>query len=83
MELKYEDFCSDPRAALAGIAAFCGLEWPQDLLAKLGAGIRQSNDKWPAHFSPEEIGTLNRVAGPLLSELGYAGNLKEDEDAGR
>jgi len=70
-ELKYEDFCSDPRRVLSEVASFCGLEWPPALLERLGAGIRRGNDKWQGSFTAGEMAKLNRVAGPLLSSLGY------------
>jgi len=80
MELRYEDFCSDPRRELAGIAAFCGLEWPPALLDRLGAGIRQGNDKWQGFFSPADLARLNRAAGPLLASLGYDSGEKVSTD---
>jgi hypothetical protein len=71
MEMRYEDFCSNPVKALADIAGFCSLKWPPELLRKLGAGVRSSNSKWREQFSPAQIETLNRKLEPLLRELGY------------
>jgi hypothetical protein len=70
-EVRFEDFCADPKAVLRQVGDFCGLEWQSAELDKSVEGVWTSNGKWQEQFNAEERATLERVIGPMLCELGY------------
>lgn len=82
-QFKYEDLCDHPDETLAGIETFLGLEQPLDR-AILEEPIRAPNmDKAPAALSnfnarslerlgPEDLATINSIAGPMMDHFGYA-----------
>ena len=70
-EVRYEDFCADPKTVLRQVGAFCGLEWSPAELEQASEEVRNRNGKWRELFNPEERATLDRVIGPVLRELGY------------
>jgi hypothetical protein len=71
LEVRYEDFCDEPRRTLETTAAFCGLTWPPSLLEELVSDVRSQNFKWRDRLAPDEIEGIEKVAGDLLRELGY------------
>jgi hypothetical protein len=76
-ELRYERLMTDPAAALIDMLDFSGGGTDRDARAarirtEIPGLIKKSNtEKWRTQLSPEAIRQVERVAGPLLSELGY------------
>jgi hypothetical protein len=82
IRVDYEEFCSSPLESLARIQRFLGLETPfgpdsitdlriHNIEDKVG-GIQNFNAKSLNRLSPEDRSTIERIAGPLMRELGYA-----------
>jgi sulfotransferase family protein len=82
VELRYEDLLSDPLGKVAELYGTLGLDAAAPLVeaAVVEAGIRYNVDpdapqvtsgKWRESFSPADLEDFMRVAGPVLSELGY------------
>ena len=79
-ELRYEDLTIHPRACLQDLLRFLGLTFCDDVLisshpqaqaeGKLGSLVPNSG-KWRTYFTPEIIERLEKIAGPVLGELGY------------
>lgn len=76
-ELRYERLMSDPANALIDILDFCGGGADRDaraerIRAEIPGLIKKSNtEKWRTQLPPEAIRQVERVAGPLLRDLGY------------
>jgi len=70
-EFKYEEMCDDPRGVLAAAWRFAGLRVDEDIVASLPERLESQNFKWKEQLNLQQIETVNRVAGPLLEELGY------------
>jgi hypothetical protein len=70
-EVRYEDFCANPKTVLEQTAGFCGLTWPPAMLDRVTEGIRDRNSQWQELFATDELATLERTMGPLLRDLGY------------
>ncbi len=79
LELSYESLTEQPAGNLATIAGFLGIEAFDPALLEqewsfreINSSIRNMNDKSIARLSREEIDTIEKTAGPLLAQLGYA-----------
>jgi hypothetical protein len=81
-EVRYEDLLADPRGVLAPLFASVGLAADEaviaDALAEGGvsynidpASPRVEASKWLTELSDDVLRSVEDVAGPLLSELGY------------
>ncbi|NOT45021.1 MAG: sulfotransferase [Acidobacteria bacterium] len=77
MEVRYETFMANPAAVLADILAFSGPDaYAAERVARMRtelAGLVRSNntEKWRKLMSPGALRLVERVAGPLLLDLGY------------
>ena len=71
LEVRYEDFVSDPRATLQQIGEWAGLQWTEDFLASLAEGIENRNPKWREQLTAEQIRQVNDAVGDTLGKLGY------------
>jgi hypothetical protein len=73
MQLRYEDFVSDPVQHFRNVAAFCGLEWlPRFEKAIAAYELRSANDKWRRDLTAEQQAVLQSVLGESLAKYGYA-----------
>lgn len=75
-EVRYERYVAEPAAVLAEILQFCGggngRERGNRIRAEIGTLVKSGNtEKWRRQIPPNAIRTIERVAGPLLIELGY------------
>lgn len=70
-ELKYEELTGDPAGSLERFFDHCGLVHDTATTETLSSRADSQNFKWREVFTDEEIGTVERVTGPLLEELGY------------
>jgi hypothetical protein len=71
LEIRYEDIAADPAAAAALIAARLETN-PEPLAEGLAAVHGRSVGRWRRDLTAEQIADVEREAGPLLRELGYA-----------
>ena len=77
LEVRYERFMAEPAAVLGEILAFCGGGIDADarrarIQAEIGTLVKSGNtEKWRRQVPPHGIHLIERVAGPLLEELGY------------
>ena len=71
-EVRYEMLCAEPRAVYAELFRFCGLGSSEAELAGIPAEPLTRSDAWRDTLSAEEIATVEKAAGDLLAELGYA-----------
>lgn len=69
--LRYEQLVSDPRAAAIPLAERLGVE--VDLVARaFAAAHARSSGRWRHNLTAEQLADVEREAGAVLSELGYA-----------
>jgi Sulfotransferase family len=73
LRLRFEDLCGDPRANIARILEFFGLDGDADQLAS-AVTPPESVGRWRRH-DPETVMELERVGRAALAEFGYAGSL--------
>ncbi|HKA26876.1 MAG TPA: sulfotransferase [Gaiellaceae bacterium] len=71
LEIRYEEIAADPTAAAARIAGRLDTD-PEELAAALGEVHNRSIGRWRRDLTPEQIDDVEREAGPLLRDLGYA-----------
>ncbi len=71
LELRYEDLVRDPSAAATAIAAHVGAE-PEALAAALAVAHDASVGRFRRDLSSEQLADVEREAGALLRDLGYA-----------
>jgi hypothetical protein len=82
MWFRYEDFTAMPEEHLKKIQTFLELREPFDMSKWSSAfahsaegntsGIQNLNDKSFSKLSGQDIGTINRIAGKLMTDLGYS-----------
>jgi len=71
IDVRYEDFCRNPRDTMKEIFGFIGVTPTEGQLQRI-ADMPQPNDmKWLEQFSQDEIDTMNRVMKPQLEAYGY------------
>jgi sulfotransferase family protein len=70
-EIRYEEIAADPAAAAELIANRLEIE-PEPLADALRVVHDRSIGRWRRDLTPEQIEDVEREAGPLLRELGYA-----------
>jgi hypothetical protein len=78
---RFERLAASPEAEVRSLCAWLGLEYEPALLeipvvnssyATSGAGVSSEPvERWRERLSPAEIGIVQSVSEPLLSELGY------------
>jgi omega-hydroxy-beta-dihydromenaquinone-9 sulfotransferase len=72
IEIKYEDFCSDPTNTFKNVAAFCDLEWTPGFEKGLrGSRVRNTNDKYRSDLTAKQQKDLEEVLGDYLARYGY------------
>ena len=71
LEIRYEEIAADPATAAEAIAARLETE-PGPLADALAAVHARSVGRWRRDLTPEQLDDVEREAGPLLRELGYA-----------
>lgn len=71
LELRYEQLVADPAAAAELLAEHLSLA-PASLAASLAAAHGRSVGRWRSDLTAEQLADVEREAGPLLRELGYA-----------
>jgi Sulfotransferase family len=71
LELRYEELAADPPATAARIAERLETE-PAPLAEALGAVHARSIGRWRRDLTPKQVQDVEREAGALLRELGYA-----------
>jgi hypothetical protein len=71
LEIRYEEIAADPAEAAEAIAARLEND-PGPLAEALGAVHARSVGRWRRDLTPEQLEDVEREAGPLLRELGYA-----------
>jgi hypothetical protein len=77
LEVRYEQLMAEPAEVLSEVLTF----WHRDagdeeriarIRREIGPLVRSDNtDKWRRQMPPSAVRTIERVAGPLLGELGY------------
>lgn len=73
LTVRYEDVVSRPQEAAETLARFLGYEEaPAALRAALAGADPSSVGRWRAALDAEGLADVEREAGPLLRELGYA-----------
>ncbi len=82
-EIRYERLLAEPERALGEIYRWLGLDASSDVLGSALAEIRTdrnvdqasqhriATEKWRREFRREDLEAFNRIAGDLISELGY------------
>jgi hypothetical protein len=77
VELHYERLMAAPAVVLTGLLDFAGAGSDRDarvrrIHAEIGGLVKEGNtEKWRTQVPAEGIRQIERVAGPLLRELGY------------
>ncbi len=71
LEVRYEAVAADPPAAASLIAERLESD-PEPLSEALAAVHARSIGRWRRDLAPEQVADVEREAGPLLRELGYA-----------
>jgi len=71
LEVRYEEIAADPLAAAERIASRLDTD-PAPLAEALGAVHSRSVGRWERNLDQEQIEDVEREAGGLLRELGYA-----------
>jgi hypothetical protein len=73
VELRYEDFVTDPHRVLDEVTVACGLpsaREPHEFLDQR-VDLRDMNYRWREDFDDRQIGLLDDLVGEQLRELGY------------
>ena len=77
LELRYERFMADPAGVLEEVLNFSGRGHGTDerlarIREEIGGLVKSDNtEKWRRQIPDDAIRVIERVAGPLLAELGY------------
>jgi omega-hydroxy-beta-dihydromenaquinone-9 sulfotransferase len=73
LEMRYEDLCQDPVAAIEKAARFCELAWPSGFETLVHRfPFRNRNDRWREDLSDAQQRTLSTVLSESLRTYGYA-----------
>jgi hypothetical protein len=71
-EIRYEELCAHPRAALGAAFRFAGLRADEEVLARIPERLDNQNYKWKQQLSLQQVETITRAEAALLEELGYS-----------
>jgi hypothetical protein len=71
-EVRYETLCAEPRRVYAELFGFAGLAAGEAELAGVPVEPLARSDAWRETLGAEEVATVEKAAGDLLAELGYA-----------
>lgn len=72
IEVKFEEFCADPKRSLETLDRFCALpagDRDPALLASIGSG---ESDAWTSRLIPEDIDRIDEITGRQMAAFGYA-----------
>lgn len=72
IEVKFEEFCSEPAACLRTIDRFCGLSddgRDPAVLSAIGTG---ESDSWKSRLVASDITLIDRITGRQMAAFGYA-----------
>ena len=70
-ELRYEQVATDAAAAAAAVARHLHID-PEPLAVAFGEAHSRSLGRWRRDLDAQQLADVEREAGPLLRELGYA-----------
>lgn len=70
-EIRYEDFCRDPRGCLSRLDAFCGLAESGRDRGRIEPAFEERNGAALAAARPEDLDRIAPIIGPLMTRLGY------------
>ena len=70
-EVRYETLCARPRETYRELFRFAGLSAEGAALAGIPETLEES-ETWRTRLSAEQVATIEKAAGELLGELGYA-----------
>lgn len=82
IEVSYERLLTHPEQGIPALYERVGLDLPPDVLEEVALEARSSynvdpsfpqigSGKWRTALSPHDLRTFDRIAGPLLQDLGY------------
>ncbi len=76
LEIRYEDFLTDPVGYLEQIYRFCNLPWNPTIEAQCRKStgyleMGRRNDAWKKNYSPQEVDDLLATISPTLNHYGY------------
>lgn len=76
ISLRYEDLVADPRAMLARITAFIGVDFHEHMLAYPGDSSYSAPDpllvaQWRRKMTPAQVQQVEARIGPMLEPRGY------------
>ena len=73
LTIRYEQFTGDAAAEFKKVCAFLGYHEDATDFEALTKGVSsRSVGKWKQQLSPEQLGKIQELAGPLLAKLGYS-----------
>jgi hypothetical protein len=75
LEIKYENFCSDPVDVLKSAIEFCYLEWSDKFKRSINnkiKNLKSTNFKWQQDLSEKQRSILDEVIGLHLKKYGYS-----------
>ncbi len=71
LELRYEDFCSDPHGELARLDCACSLALHRRRYVQIPKKLNSQNHKWRQIMTVDEIIELEKIIAEDLAELDY------------
>lgn len=71
IEVRYEEFCSDPAGVLTALDDFCGLARGGRDPQRIPHDLRIDNDKWMTVWNEDQKSRVHSIQAALLKELGY------------
>lgn len=72
LEIRYEDFCTDPEECFRQVTDFCCLEYSRGFRQHvLRSRVKNENDKWRQDLTAEQQTVLHSVLGSELQRYGY------------
>jgi hypothetical protein len=71
MEVRYEALVARPIDIFEQVAQKCDLQWPDDFLQTITAGMDDRNFKWRSDLPVADQNRLNELLGDFLKQLGY------------
>jgi len=71
LEIKYEDFVTEPQKIFEIVGATCNLKWDANLLQTIVGDLDNRNYKWQANLPDQDKKKLNLLLGGFLRQLGY------------
>jgi hypothetical protein len=70
-EVRYETLCAQPRESYRELFRYAGLRADDAALVGIPERLEES-EGWRERLSPEQLASIDKAAGELLRELGYA-----------